>query len=295
MKRLLMLMNPYAGTQQGKQHLADILALFFERGYAPLTFVSHKPGDSTRIARAYGAQADLVVCAGGDGTLNEVLTGLIEAGCQTPVGYIPCGSTNDFASSLHLSRDIPEAARDIMDGHVELLDVGKFGDRYFSYIASFGAFTRASYATPQHMKNMLGHFAYILEGIRDIGDLKPRHIRVETPVKTLEGDYLFGAVCNSTSVGGLLKLNPHVVDLSDGQFEVILLKQPTSLLELNDCLWKLNQQRYDTPMVEFFSTNRAVFHMPGAPDWTLDGEYAPGMETVEIVNMHHAFRLVVNN
>ena len=129
MKRLLMLMNPYAGTQQGKQHLADILALFFERGYAPLTFVSHKPGDSTRIARAYGAQADLVVCAGGDGTLNEVLTGLIEAGCQTPVGYIPCGSTNDFASSLHLSRDIPEAARDIMDGHVELLDVGKFGDR----------------------------------------------------------------------------------------------------------------------------------------------------------------------
>lgn len=295
MKRLLMLMNPYAGTQQGKQYLADILALFFERGYEPLTFVSHKPGDSTRLAQTYGSQVDLVVCAGGDGTLNEVLTGLITAGCQTPVGYIPCGSTNDFASSLHLSRDILEAARDIMDGRVQLLDAGKFGDRYFSYIASFGAFTRVSYATPQHMKNLLGHFAYILEGIRDIGDLKPRHIRVESAETSLEGDYLFGAVCNSTSVGGLLKLDPNVVDLSDGQFEVILLKQPANLLELNECLWKLNQQRYDTPMVEFFRTNRVMFHTPGAPDWTLDGEYAPGMEQVEIVNMHHAFRLIVND
>ena len=112
---------------------------------------------------------------------------------------------------------------------------------------------------------------------------------------SLEGDYLFGAVCNSTSVGGLLKLDPNVVDLSDGQFEVILLKQPANLLELNDCLWKLNQQRYDTPMVEFFRTNRVMFHTPGAPDWTLDGEYAPGMEQVEIVNMHHAFRLIVND
>ena len=290
-----MLMNPYAGTQQGKQFLADILALFYERGYAPVTFVSHEPGNSTELARAYGSKVDLVVCAGGDGTLNEVLTGLIETGCQTPVGYIPCGSTNDFGSSLHLSRDILQAARDIMDGHVQLLDAGKFADRYFSYIASFGAFTRASYATPQHMKNLLGHFAYILEGIRDIGDLKPRHIRVETADVSLEGDYLFGAVCNSTSVGGLLKLDPNVVDLSDGQFEVILLKQPTNLLELNDCLWKLNQQRYDTPMVEFFSADRVTFYTPDAPDWTLDGEYAQGMEKVEIVNIHHAFRLVVNN
>ncbi|WP_367924392.1 diacylglycerol kinase family protein [uncultured Ruthenibacterium sp.] len=295
MKRLLMLMNPYAGTQQGKQFLTDILALFYERGYAPLTFVSHNPGDCTKLAQEYGEQADLVVCAGGDGTLNEVLTGLIESGCQTPVGYIPCGSTNDFASSLHLSRDLLQAARDILDGRVQLLDAGKFGDRYFSYIACFGAFTRASYATPQHMKNMLGHFAYILEGIRDIGDLKPRHIQVVAGEHMVEGDYLFGAVCNSTSVGGLLKLDPNVVDLSDGQFEIILLKQPSNILELNDCLWKLNQQRYDTPMVEFFRTDKVTFYTPDAPDWTLDGEYAPGSEKIEIVNMHHAFRLMVND
>lgn len=295
LKPMLLLMNPCAGTQLGRQHLADIIALFCQRGWAPLTFVPAEPGDSVRLAAQYGPQMELVVCIGGDGTLNEVITGLLQAGCRTPIGYIPAGSTNDFASSLRLPRDLLEAARNIVDGTPHPLDVGRFENRYFSYVASFGLFTRASYATPQHMKNLLGHFAYVLEGMRDLSDIRSQHLRIESETRTVEGDYLFGAICNSTSVGGIIKLDPERVDLSDGLFEIFLVKQPASFAEVNECIWSLNNRQYDCTMVEFFSASNVTVQMPDGIDWTLDGEYERGGETVHIQNLHNAFVLVTRD
>ena len=294
-KRLLLIMNPYAGQKMGKRFLADILELYCKAGYTPMTFMTTGPGNGTVVAQRYAAQADLVVCLGGDGTYNEVISGILAAGAQTPVGYIPCGSTNDFANGIKLNKNILKAAQDVLDGTPRFFDVGRFGDRYFSYVASFGAFTRASYTTPQNVKNALGHLAYILEGIKDIPNIRPRHLRFEADDKIFEGDYIFGAISNSTSVGGILTLDPAAVDMNDGLFELLLIKSPANPLELNDCIWALQNQEYDSPMLTFHSASRMTVMADPAMDWTLDGEREPGHAQVHVQNIHNAIRLIIND
>ena len=159
MKKMLFVMNPYAGTRKANRYLADMLSIFNRAGYAVITHMTAGPGDGAAVVEQMAPQMDLVVCCGGDGTFNEVINGVLRSGAETPIGYIPAGSTNDFASSLHLSTNVLQAARDIMEGQPRPYDVGQFGDRYFSYVASFGTFTRSSYATPQSVKNALGHTA----------------------------------------------------------------------------------------------------------------------------------------
>lgn len=291
-KKLLLIMNPYSGQKVGKRYLADILELYCKAGYAPLAFMTTGPGNGTQVALAHAAQADMVVCLGGDGTFNEVVSGVVASGVDVPIGYIPCGSTNDFANSIKLNKNLVKAAQDTIEGMPRTFDVGRFGERYFSYVASFGAFTRVSYSTPQNVKNALGHLAYILEGIKDIPNIRPRHLRFETEGEVFEDDYIFGAISNSTSVGGILTLDPDTVDMNDGLFELLLIKKPGNALELNDCIRALQEQKYDSPMLTFHSAAHLTIYADPAMDWTLDGERELGHDCVEVHNLHNAIRLI---
>lgn len=292
MKKMLFIMNPVSGQKRANRHLADILLLFNQAGYEITTYMTTGPKDATRLAREKGPEADVVVCCGGDGTLNETITGLLEAGADTPVGYIPSGSTNDFAASLKLPGNALQAAQDIAAGQPVAYDVGRFGQRYFSYVASFGAFTRTSYTTPQTIKNALGHTAYVLSGISELSQIRNEHIRMEIDGQVVEDDYLFGAICNSTSVGGIVNLNPEIVDMSDGRFEILLIRAPRSLLEIHECIQALQNQTYDCAMVTFRTgSSIRIFADPDMP-WTLDGEREEGHAMVEVQNLHQAMRLM---
>lgn len=286
-------MNPCSGTKRAKRFLADILDVFNRGGYDTTVFVTAARGDATALVRERAAQFDLIVCIGGDGTFNETVSGLHDSGVSVPVGYIPAGSTNDFASSLHLSKDLVQAARDIVEGQERTIDIGLFNGRCFSYIASFGAFTRASYSTSQNLKNALGHLAYLLAGIKEIPAIRGRRIRFTLPNgRVLEDEYIFGAISNCTSVAGVLTLDPELVDLNDGLFELLLIRKPQSLLELNDCVLALTTQDYHTPMLTFVSTDRVEIDAPADMNWTLDGERAEGAQHCCAENIHNAIRIV---
>ena len=293
MKKMLFVMNPFAGQRKANKLLPEILSVFNRAGYDPTTYITAGPGDAIQVVERLAPEMELVVCCGGDGTFNETITGLIKSGAQVPVGYIPAGSTNDFAASLKLSTNILEAAQDIMLGQPVAYDVGKFGGRYFSYVASFGAFTRASYSTPQTVKNALGHTAYLLEGITELSQIRKEHIRMELDDEVIEDDFLFGAVSNSTSVGGVLTLDPRQVDLGDGLLEILLIRAPRNLTELSECILALQLQNYSNCSTITFRSARKVriFANPDMP-WTLDGERENGHEEVLAENLHHAIRLI---
>jgi len=293
MKRLFFVMNPYAGQKKASRFLPEIISIFNRAGYEVVIHMTECQGDAAKVVEQRAAGMDLVVCCGGDGTFNETITGLIRSGVQIPVGYIPAGSTNDFASSLKLSTNILDAAQSIMVGQPVRYDVGKFGDRYFSYVASFGAFTRVSYTTPQSIKNALGHTAYVLEGIQELSQIRKEHIRMELDGEVIEDDFLFGAVSNSTSVGGVLTLDPNQVDMSDGLLEILLVRAPRNLTELSECILALQSQNYTgCGMITFRSASRVkIFADPNMP-WTLDGEREDGHAEVLAENLHHAISLI---
>lgn len=293
MKRVLIILNPCAGTKQANKYFVDIIDIFCRAGYETVAATTEKRGDGTEFARSRAKDFDLIVCIGGDGTFNEVIAGIIESGEDVPIGYIPAGSTNDFANSLSLSKNVVQAARDIVGGVPRSLDIGCFNGRYFSYVASFGAFTRASYEAPQSIKNALGHLAYILEGIKDIPSIRPEKIRLKMEQGVYGGDYLFGAVSNSTSVGGILTLSDELVDMNDGMFEVLLIKSPSNILELNQILLALTKQNYQSPMISFFNSSEVEITADPSMPWTLDGEYQEGSEAITIKNLHGAIKLMV--
>ncbi len=292
MKKLLFVMNPFAGTRRANRVLAEVLSVFNRAGYEVLTYMTAGQGDATREVQARAAEVDLVVCAGGDGTFNETITGVLRSGRDLPVGYLPAGSTNDFAASLHLPTDLLQAARDIVEGEPCCYDVGKFGNRYFSYVASFGAFTRTSYSTPQNIKNALGHTAYLLDGISELSQIKPLHVRFELENEVIDDDFIFGAISNSTSVGGILTLDPRQVDMSDGKFELLLVRAPRDLVELSECIRALRTQKYNCSMLTFRPASRVTVYADPAMAWTLDGEREEGHDCVEVENLHHAIRLL---
>ncbi len=293
MKKILFVMNPYAGMRKANPVLADILTIFNRAGYAVECYMTAGPGDGQQAVFQRVQDCDLVVCCGGDGTFNETVSGVLLSGKDVPIGYIPAGSTNDFAASLHLSTDPVQAARDIVNGSPVRYDVGKFGSRYFSYVASFGLFTKASYSTPQDIKNALGHTAYLLSGLQELGQLKSYHVRMELGEGiAVEDDYLFGAISNSTSVGGILTLDPKQVDMQDGEFEVLLVRAPKNLGEVAECLVALQKREYNCGMMTFLSTNRLTVHADETMDWTLDGEREPGHKTVQVENLHQAVQIL---
>lgn len=292
MKKMLFVVNPYAGVRKINRYLSDVIGIFNRAEYEVITYMTAGRSDATRYVQANAHQVDIVVCAGGDGTFNETITGVLCSGADVPVGYIPCGSTNDFAASLKLSNNILQAAKDIVMGIPVSYDVGQFGDRYFSYVASFGAFTRASYATPQSVKNALGHTAYLLEGIQELSQLKSERVRIETEDKVFEDNYLFGAISNSISVGGILKLDPKQVDMRDGQFELLLVRAPRDVMEISECIQALQNKTYNCAMITFARANKLRVIADAAMPWTLDGERENGHEEVSVVNLRHAIRLI---
>ena len=292
MKKLLFIMNPFAGQKKANKVLPEILMLFTNAGYDIHIAMTTGPGSATRTAADRGGEADLVVCCGGDGTLNETIAGLLMAGLNVPVGYIPSGTTNDFASSLKLSHNPVQAAADIIEGQPVPYDIGKFGDRYFSYVASFGAFTKSSYAVPQTVKNALGHTAYVLGGISELSQIRNEHVRMEIDGEVVEDDYLFGAICNSTSVGGIITLPPNRVDMGDGIFEVMLIRAPRTINEIPECLFAVQNQEFNCGMITFRPARSVKITVDPAMTWTLDGEKAEGHREILVENLHHAVRIM---
>lgn len=295
MKKNLIILNPCSGKRRANKYLTDIVDLFTRNEYINTVLTTTASGDGTLYAAEYGSDFDLITCIGGDGTFNEVVSGLLENDKKVPIGYIPAGSTNDFASSLGLSSDIMRAAQDIVEGEPISLDIGSFNGRKFSYVASFGAFTQTSYSTPQSVKNMLGHLAYILEGVTSLTSIKAQHLKIEAGGAVYEGDYIFGAVSNSTSLAGILTLNPRYVDMGDGLFELLLVNMPKNLIELTEIIYVLSTQKYESDKLTFINSGEFKVYAREDMDWSLDGEYQQGCEEISISNLHHAIDLIVKS
>lgn len=293
MKKLLLVINPRAGQRKANKVIPEIIRIFADAGYRCEIYVTAAAGDATQHVAGCAAEFDRIVCIGGDGTLNETIAGLMQAGVELPIGYIPAGTTNDYASSLNLSADVLQAASDAVTGTVTQLDVGTFNGRFFTYTASCGAFTRASYSTPQSLKNSIGHLAYVLEGIKDLPSLRPFHLKVETEERVLEDDFLFCSVTNSMSVGGILKLDSEMVSLNDGRFEVMLVRSPSTALQLSTILHGLTTLDLPNEMVHFFSARNISVACDQPMEWTLDGERAEGAPVIEMHNLHSAVQIVI--
>ena len=292
MKNMLFILNPKAGKKKAPRYLMDVVSEFNRAGYEVRVFVTAQAGDAVRMAKVAAEEMDTIVCCGGDGTFNETVSGVLASGARVDIGYLPAGTTNDFATAINVPTKIPKAVRAVVEGETTNYDVGQFGDRYFTYIASFGAFTRASYATSQKVKNVFGHMAYILSGIREIANIHKTHLRIVLDGETtLEDDYIFGAICNTTCMGGVLKLDPKRVDMCDGKFEVLLIRSPKNLAELTGCVRALKNKKYNSDMITFVSASTVEVFAEQTMDWTLDGEHATGQNVV-IRNLHNAIRLI---
>ena len=293
MERQLVILNPRAGRMQAGRRLGELLPLLESDGVIAELLETKAAGEARAAVASRAGEFCRVVCIGGDGTLNEVLSGMLEAGQNVPIGYIAAGSTNDFAASHGISRDILQAARDIVSGVPTPIDVGMFNGRCFAYTASFGAFTRASYAAPQAVKNAVGHLAYIFEGIRDLANIRPSAVAVEAEGEVRSGEFIFGMVGNSTSMGGVLRLDPKQIDLHDGKFEVMLVRKPQHIGQLIAAAIALQSRRYDNELLCFCKASHLRISAPSGMDWTLDGEFQPGAETIDIQNLHNAVRLIL--
>jgi YegS/Rv2252/BmrU family lipid kinase len=285
-------MNPRAGKMQGIKNLGKIIQLFSDKGYDCSVQMTKKPGDGTPICRTMAPEFDLVVAIGGDGTLNEVICGMMESGENKPLGFIPAGSTNVFSANLGFPKQLLNAATHIVEGTPHPYDVGTINGRYFSFIAAFGAFIRTSHITPQNAKNALGPFAYVLQGIRDFPTFKPIHARVETPNGVFEDDYIFGAFCNSLTVAGLIQFNRNEINLHDGLLEILLIKYPTTPSQVSRILNDLSTQRYEPELITFCSTDQATVYLSKEVEWSIDGEYFEGSDENRIATLPDGIRFM---
>lgn len=301
MKNILLIINPVSGKLRARDALYDIVEKLSSAGIITTIRLTQRRGHATTLARtaAKSNRYDAVFCCGGDGTLNEVIAGIISSGRKIPVGYIPAGSTNDFASGLGIPLELPAAAASaavsLKNGVTYPIDIGTFGDdRSFSYIASFGAFTASSYSAPQNIKNILGHFAYVLEGVKDFFSIKPIHAVCSCADGTkYEDDYAFGGVANTYSVGGIVKLSESMVKLNDGEFEILLVRMPKNTGEFNQIVNAVVTSNLENnEMITFFRASSVTFEMPCGTQWSLDGEQADGSGTVMIRNLHNAVELL---
>jgi len=296
MKKLLLIINPVAGKLRARSALFDIVNEFCKAGFEVNTQITQYRGHGEELAsKAEKNGYDIVVCAGGDGTLNEVISGLLKNGDKSKIklGYIPAGSTNDFADTLGLSPIPQNAAVNITRMHTDSIDIGRFNEeRNFSYIASFGAFSAASYSAPQDLKNAVGHFAYLIEGLKELGNIHSHKVYYAANGEEHFGNYIYGSVSNTTSVGGIVKLPEKMVDLKDGKFEVILVKKPKDLIQLNEIITGITLSDFTGEMFDFFKTDDISFQIGKNVPWTLDGEKAEGSNFVHIRNLKAAIQLL---
>lgn len=293
-KKMLFIYNPKAGKAKIKNKLADIMDVFAAAGYEVTVYPTRRKGDAFEIVKSRKPIYDLVVCSGGDGTLDEVVTGMVKSSFRTPIGYIPAGSTNDFGGSLNLSKNMLEAAECVARGRNFPCDVGSFNDDIFVYVAAFGIFTEVSYETGQEMKNTLGHMAYVLEGMKRLPNVRPRHMKVTYEDKVIEDDFIYGMVSNSVSVGGFKNITGKNVQLDDGLFEVTLIKYPKNPVDLTQIVNSLLNNNMDSDVIYSFRTSSLRLESEEEVSWTLDGENGGSHTEVYIENRKHAVEIRVN-
>lgn len=294
-KRLLFIINPRSGKGQIKEYLADILDTMIKADYQVSVHVTQSGGDATEQTIKRAGEFDRIVCSGGDGTLDEVVTGMMQLPKdeRKPIGYIPAGSTNDFGNSLGIDKNMINAAHISVSDHLFPCDIGRFNSDSFVYVAAFGIFTEVSYATSQDMKNVLGHAAYIIEGAKQLRDIPSFRMQVEYDGNVIYDEFIFGMVTNSKSVGGFQGIIRGDIGLNDGVFEVTLIKMPRNPIELNEILGFMTGIIPDSDMVYSFQTSDIKFTCSEQVPWTLDGEFGGNHQTVNIVDENNALEIAI--
>lgn len=292
-KRALVIVNPHAGMKKSKKDMFEIVDRLSQKDYSVSAQTTTKRGDGSLFVKEYGRGQDLIICCGGDGTLNEVINGVLENGLKTTLGYVPAGTTNDFARTLLLPKKAEKCMDLILSGWPRHYDIGSFNDRKFTYIASLGAFTKVSYSTPQRIKNALGHTAYLLEGAKEIGSISPFQAEFTANGETYSGEFLFGSISNSTSIAGLFKLNRLDVRLDDGEFELMLIRNPKNVNDLRGLLQGLVQGKYDPNYIVFTHAKEIDFKSSEPLSWTLDGEDGGLQTEAHISVLHNAINIII--
>ncbi|MDD3360449.1 MAG: YegS/Rv2252/BmrU family lipid kinase [Hespellia sp.] len=293
MKKLLFVYNPNAGTGLLKPKVSDIVDIFVQGGYEVTIYPTQCYHDALRKVETFEDDYDLVVCSGGDGTLDETVTAMVKRDKAVPIGYIPTGTTNDFANSLHIPKNLLDAAYTAVHGTPFACDIGSFNDDVFVYVAAFGLFTDVSYETKQEVKNVLGHLAYVLEGAKRIFNIPSYRIKVSTSDKVIEDEFIYGMVTNSKSVGGFKGMVGNDVVFDDGEFEVTLIKKPNNPIELNEIIVSLIGMQIDSNYMYTFKTDKITFESIEEIPWTLDGEFGGEHDRVEISNMKQRLEIMV--
>lgn len=294
-KKIMLIVNPMSGKGQSKGCLLDVIQTFSAAGYATTVFTTGYSGHAVELAKTYGSEYSIIACIGGDGTLSDVISGLMHLPkeARPSIGYIPMGTANDVASSLKLPKNPKQAAENIISGTPMEIDVGKFNDTYFSYVAAFGAFTQVSYATPQESKKALGHFAYILEAMASLPKITPYHVVVEHDNGVIEGDFIYGGATNSTSVAGVVKLDPTRVGLDDGLFEIIMIRNTKNVGEFGAVISNVLAQNYSNENLVFIHSKKVKFTFDKEVAWTRDGENGGLWQTATAENYSKAVSIIV--
>lgn len=293
MKKALFIYNPNAGKELLKPKLSDVLDIIVKAGYEVVVYPTQSYRDAYKKVSRFTDHYDLVICSGGDGTLDEVVTGMMKREERIPIGYIPTGTTNDFANSLHIPKDLLQAANTAVNGEPFACDVGRFNDDIFVYIAAFGLFTDVSYQTKQEVKNILGHLAYVLEGMTRLFDIPSYQIRVTHDDQIIEDEFIFGMVTNSRSVGGFRNMIGKNVVFDDGEFEVTLIKTPKNPIALQEIVGALLISQINSKYMYSFKTGSIRFESLEEIPWTLDGEFGGQHDTVEIHNCQRTLEIMV--
>lgn len=293
MKKMLLFVNPAAGREDMQYQLMDVISRFTAAGYDVLCHPTQKPQDVTEVIAAIGDQYDMIVTCGGDGTLNETVTGLMQIERRPVLGYIPAGTVNDFATSLRIPKTIPEAVSNIIEGVPFPVDLGGFNEKYFTYVAAFGAFTKVSYATPHASKQALGRAAYILEGIRSLTDIRPIHVTATAGDIVIEDDVILGMITNATSVGGFKALDDSVVKMDDGLNELILVRAPKVLADYNAIVGSLIARDFKPDHFHILQSDNVTLKFDEPVPWTLDGEFGGDTDDAVVTNIPTPIQIMV--
>lgn len=290
-KCMLFVYNPRAGKAQIRSNLLDIIDIFVKAGYEVTAYPTQAPGDAIKAVRERKEGYDIVVCSGGDGTLDEVVTGMMQCEEKLPIGYVPAGSTNDFARSLGIPKSMIKAADVVVNGKNFACDIGSFNEDTFIYVAAFGLFTDVVYETKQDLKNAIGYVAYLMEGVKRLSSIKSYKMKISYDDECLENEYIFGMITNSDSVGGLKGITGKAVELNDGLFEVTLIRKPTIAMEMNNIISALTDKKVHSDFVQSFKTSRLIIESEQEVAWTLDGEYGGTNQMAVIQNCGKALEI----
>ncbi len=295
-KKMLFVLNPLSGKGAIKNHLLSIIDIFTKDGWDISVRVTQDKKDAFEYVRDTAADMELLVVSGGDGTLNECIRGVmaLDEENRPRIGYIPAGTTNDFASSMKISRNMKKAAEEIVNGSPFKCDIGMFNHKNFIYVAAFGAFTDVAYETPQQNKNVLGQAAYVLEGAKKLPAIKPVHMKIIYGEGEIEGDFVYGMVSNTNYLGGVKYEKAFKAQLNDGLFEVILVKNPKNVIETQDLLARLVIQDFSSDAFVIFKTDKIAFISDKEVQWTLDGEFGGAVSEAEIVTIKQAVTLMLD-